>query len=309
MLPARPINAHKGTFGRALLVAGSANFPGAALLAGSGAYRVGAGLVTLATPSVIQGMLVGQLPEATWILLPHEMGVIAEPAADVLIQELKNYQAVLFGPGFGQEQATRKFIQHLLGQAGPIRRSGRIGFATDDDPPEGEQPGAIMPPCVVDADGLKLLKQMDDWPNLLPQHSILTPHPGEMSILTDVPIDEIQSDRVAAARQWAEAWNHVVVLKGAFTVVADPDGRAAVIPFATPALATAGTGDVLAGAIVGLLVQGLEPFEAAVAGCWLHGRAGEIAADWNGSEASVIAGDIAEGLIAALAEFGSWEDD
>ncbi|MGD8604252.1 MAG: NAD(P)H-hydrate epimerase [Anaerolineales bacterium] len=303
MLPERPMNAHKGTFGRALLVVGSANFPGAALLSGTAACRVGAGLVTLATPSVIQGMLVGQLPEATWILLPHEMGVIAEPAAEVLLGELGTYQAMLFGPGFGQETATRKFIQSLLSQAGPTRRGGRIGFVHPDNPSEMDESDVTLPHCVVDADGLKLLKQIDGWPKLLPPHSVLTPHPGEMSILTDMPIEEIQSERVATAMQWAASWNHVVVLKGAFTVVASPDGRATVIPFATPALATAGTGDVLAGAIVGLLVQGLQPYQAAVAGCWLHGRAGEIAAEWNGSDASVIAGDVAEGLIAALAEF------
>lgn len=309
MLPVRPMNAHKGTFGRALLVVGSSNFPGAALLSASGACRVGAGLVTLATPSVIQGMIAGQIPEATWILLPHEMGVIAESAADVLLKELEQYHALLFGPGFGQEQTTRKFIQSLLGKARLTRRSGRIGFVQEEESPQEENSEAVLPHCVVDADGLKLLKQIEDWPGLLPPHSILTPHPGEMSILTEVPIDEIQSDRVGAAQQWAEAWNHVVVLKGAFTVVAEPQGRTTVIPFATPALATAGTGDVLAGAIVGLLVQGMEPFEAAVAGCWLHGRAGEIAADWNGSDASVIAGDVAEGLIAALAEFDDWDED
>lgn len=302
LLPVRPRNAHKGTFGKALLVAGSANFPGAALLAGLGACRVGAGLVTLATPSVIQSMLVSQIPEATWVLLPHEMGVISESAADILSQELSNYQALLLGPGFGQEKATGKFIQKLLNFVGPMRQGGRIGFVRGQKEPSESQSLLSLPPCVIDADGLKLLSQIDNWESLLPEHSILTPHPGEMSVLTGLDTADIQANRIEIAKQWANKWKHIVVLKGAFTVIAAPDGEEMVLPFATPALATAGTGDVLAGAIVGLLAQGLSPFHAAVAGGWLQGRAGEIAAEYNGSTASVIAGDVAHALVDAYAE-------
>lgn len=302
LLPARPKNAHKGTFGKTLLVAGSANFPGAALLAGLGACRVGAGLVTLATPSVIQGMLVSQIPEATWVVLPHELGVISETAADVLAQELVNYQSLLLGPGFGQEDTTRKFIHKLLGYANPTHQGARIGFVQGRrDSSEGAHE-AVLPPCVVDADGLKLLSQIENWEGLLPDHSILTPHPGEMSVMTGLSISDIQSNRIEIAKEWAGKWNHIIVLKGAFTVVAGPEGDAMVLPFATPALATAGTGDILAGAIAGMLAQGLSPYQAAVTGCWMHGRAGEIAADWNGSTASVIAGDVAQALIEAIAE-------
>jgi NAD(P)H-hydrate epimerase len=154
----------------------------------------------------------------------------------------------------------------------------------------------------VDADGLKLLSQIENWEGLLPDHSILTPHPGEMSVMTGLSISDIQSNRIEIAKEWAGKWNHIIVLKGAFTVVAGPEGDAMVLPFATPALATAGTGDILAGAIAGMLAQGLSPYQAAVTGCWMHGRAGEIAADWNGSTASVIAGDVAQALIEAIAE-------
>ncbi|HEY42462.1 MAG TPA: NAD(P)H-hydrate dehydratase [Anaerolineae bacterium] len=297
-LPARPKDAHKGTFGRALIVAGSVNFPGAVVLAGLGAYRVGAGLVTLAVPAPIQAMLVPQLPEATWIVLPHEMGVIAEGAAVVLEEELETTQALLLGPGFGQDPATETFLERFLSMGAGISR-GMIGFLHSE---ERERAPISLPPCVVDADGLKLLKRIPNWPDLLPKPSVLTPHPGEMAVLTDLSKDEIQENRVETAKTWAVRWGHVVVLKGAFTVIAAPDGRVSVLPFATPALARAGTGDVLAGAIVGFQAQGLAAYEAAVLGAYFHGRAGELAAEMMGSAASVLAGDVADGLIEVMAE-------
>jgi NAD(P)H-hydrate epimerase len=300
-LPARPRDAHKGTFGRVLIVAGSINFPGAVVLAGLGAYRVGAGLVTLAVPAPIQAMLVSQLPEATWVVLPHEMGVIAEGAVTVLKQELDTTQAMLLGPGFGQDQATEAFLARFLSEGSGISR-GSIGFLQSE---RREQEVVSLPPCVVDADGLKLLKRIPNWPDLLPKPSVLTPHPGEMAVMTDLPKDEIQVDRVKTAMEWAERWGHVVVLKGAFTVVAAPDGRTFVLPFATPALARAGTGDVLAGAIVGFKAQGLAAYEAAVLGAYVHGRAGELAVETIGTTASVLAGDVADGLIGVMVEL-SW---
>jgi NAD(P)H-hydrate epimerase len=155
---------------------------------------------------------------------------------------------------------------------------------------------------IVDADGLRLLGELPEWPRRLPERSILTPHPGEMAALTHETVDTIQMDRLASARAWAEQWAHVVVLKGAHTVVAEPGGRAAVLPFATAALARAGTGDVLAGAIVGLRAQGIAAYEAAVLGAYLHGRAGELAAERWGVTDGVLAGDVAERLPAAIAE-------
>jgi NAD(P)H-hydrate epimerase len=153
---------------------------------------------------------------------------------------------------------------------------------------------------VVDADGLRLLAQMEDWPKVLPREAVLTPHPGEMAALTGMEKDALQKDRIGTARKYAAEWGAVVVLKGAFTVVAAPDGRTTVQPFATAALARAGTGDVLAGAITGLLAQGMKPYEAAIAGAYLHGLAGELAAQQLGNTASVLAGDVLEGLIEAL---------
>ncbi len=298
-LPSRPRDAHKGTFGRALVVAGSVNFPGAAVLAGLAAYRVGAGLVTLGVPSAIHAIAAAQLPEATWIILPHELGVLSGGAADVLRQELESAEALLLGPGFGQDPATAAFLARLLG-AEEVSHRGRIGFVQADG--EVGRAGTRLPPTVVDADGLKLLVKIEGWPARLPAAAVLTPHPGEMSVLTGEAVADIQADRIGTARRWAETWGHVVVLKGAFTVVAAPGGEAMVLPFATPALARAGTGDVLAGAIVGLLAQGLPAFEAAVLAAFMHARAGEIAAAGLGTSASVLASEVADALPEAIAE-------
>jgi len=296
ILPSRPADAHKGTFGTIMIAAGSTNYTGAALLAGKAAYRSGAGLVTLAIPASMHTAIAGQFPEATWILLPHQQGVIAREAAEVLSKNLDRATALLVGPGFGTETTTREFIEKLLsGQTANRRPGSHIGFVheTEQVKEAGDQ---SLPPLVFDADGLKLLANIKDWHKLLPLHSILTPHPGEMSVLTGLAKEEIQASRSKIAMTYSTDWGHVVVLKGALTIVADPDGRSSVIPVATAALARAGSGDVLAGVIVGLLGQGLEPYQAAVAGAWIHGQAGMVAQEELGSSATVMAGDILDSI-------------
>jgi len=300
-LPERPIGGHKGTFGKAMVVAGSLNYTGAAYLAAHAAYRVGAGLVTVAAPQIIIPTLAGMLPEATWLLLPHDMGVINEPAVKVLRKEIDGYSALLLGPGWGREPVTGDFLRELLQPKEEIRRSRAIGFVPIA-PQEEDVPGAELPPLVIDADGLNLLASFEDWPGLVPPGTILTPHPGEFARLTGLEIDDVQANRLALAGEKAAEWGCTVVLKGAFTVIAAPDGRIAVLPFASAALASAGTGDVLAGAIVGLRAQGLQPFEAAVAGSWLHGLAGLRAAELLETTASVTAGDVLELLPEAVAQ-------
>lgn len=292
LLPERPLEAHKGTFGTALIAAGSVNYTGAAVLAGEAAYRVGAGLVTLAVPAPLHGVLAGHFPEATWVLLPHEAGRVSENASDVLSKNFEQASALLLGPGFGTETTTKVFLENLLaGRSAQKRAAARIGFVHVEAESEKEAEN-IFPPMVVDADGLKLLAQIKDWTSKLPPLSILTPHPGEMSILTGLSKKEIQEDRQNVALKFAKVWGHIVVLKGAFTVIASPDGRLTVIPVASPALARAGTGDVLAGLVVGLRTQGLDAFDAAVAGTWIHAQAGLYAADDLGTTASVLAGDV-----------------
>jgi NAD(P)H-hydrate epimerase len=276
-LPPRPLDAHKGTFGAALIVAGSANYTGAALLAGKAAYRAGAGLVTLAVPEGLHTALAGQFPEATWLLLPQADGAIAAPAARPVLENLSRATAMLVGPGFGMAETSEKFIDRLLNGEG-------------------------LPPLVFDADGLKLLANLREWQARLPASSILTPHPGEMSVLTGLPVQEIQADRLETARAFSQKWGHVLVLKGAFTIVAAPDGGAAILPVATPALARAGTGDVLAGLIAGLRAQGMPAFEAAAAAVWIHAGGGIRAARALGSTAAVLAGDVLRYCVDELAE-------
>jgi ADP-dependent NAD(P)H-hydrate dehydratase / NAD(P)H-hydrate epimerase len=297
-LPGRPASAHKGTFGRALIVAGSVNYVGAAALAGAGAKRVGTGLVTIALPMPIQAAVAANLTEATYLLLPHDLGVIAAEAVKVLHEAMADYDALLVGPGLTQEKETVAFVHAFL-DLKRSERKGRIGFVASSAESEAKRP--TMPPLVVDADGLNALAKADEWWKALPSDTILTPHPGEMARLMggDATAKEIQADREGVALRMAAAWGAVVVLKGAFTVVAAPDGRVTIVPFANPGLATAGSGDVLAGAIVGLRAQGMQAFEAAVAGAYVHGLAGQLACADLG-DMGMVAGDLPLRLPAAL---------
>jgi ADP-dependent NAD(P)H-hydrate dehydratase / NAD(P)H-hydrate epimerase len=292
LLPERPLDSHKGTYGTALIVAGSVNYTGAAVLAGEAAYRAGAGLVTLAVPASLHTALASQFPEATWVLLPHEMGVISEHAADPLAKKLERATAMLIGPGLGTAETTKLFFENFIaGKMMQKKSAARIGFLHGEGKASDEKNGTL-PPLVIDADGLNLLAKIKDWHMTLPAQAILTPHPGEMSTLTGLPKEEIQENRQAIASKYAKEWGHVVVLKGAFTVIASPDGHATVIPVASPALARAGAGDVLAGIIVGLRAQGLDAYDAAVAGAWIHAQAGLYASDDLGTTASVMASDV-----------------
>lgn len=290
MLPVRARDAHKGTFGTALVISGSINYTGAALLAGKAAYRVGTGLVTMGVPSLLHSALAGEFPEGTWLLLPHEMGVIDDTAAEIVRENLGNSSAILLGPGFGMEDTTKNFIRKLFSNQ-QMTKKARIGFVLSADAEPTADPSAL-PPAVVDADGLKLLSQIEGWHELIDQPAILTPHPGEMSVMTGIDVKEIQSDRIGVAEKYAQEWGHVVVLKGAHTVIADPGGNTALLPVADPSLARAGSGDVLAGAITGLRAQGLGAFEAAACGCWIHAHSGLFAAQMLGTSSSVIAGDL-----------------
>ncbi len=299
-LPARPTESHKGTFGTTLILAGSINYTGAVLLAGKAAYRVGTGLVTLGIPAPLHAALAGHFPEATWLLLPHELGAITEGAVDVLAKNLDRPTAMLIGPGFGLEEVTREFLASLFGAAAQIHR-GSIGFVPSHRR-ETSEGGLKLPPLVIDADGLKLLAGIPGWESFVPAPAVLTPHPGEMAIMTGLSVEEIQSDRLGVAQRFAKKWGHVVVLKGAHTVVAAPDERITVIPVATAALARAGTGDVLAGLIVGLRAQGVGAYQAAVSGCWIHGQAGIRASRRLGTSASVLAGDVLDAVAVVMSD-------
>lgn len=261
-----------------MIIAGSENYTGAVLLAGEAAYRIGAGWVTLAVPEFLHPILAGHLLEATWVLLPHKEGVIAREAALVIKNNLERCTALLIGPGFGLRAATQQFLEDFIDNIDKF------------------------PPMVVDADGLKLLARIPNWYTRLPALTILTPHPGEMCELTGLSLEEIKADRLNVAVRFARLWGKIVVLKGAFTIIASPEGETYTIPVATPALARAGTGDVLAGIIVGLLAQGVNSFHAAVAGAWIHAQAGISASKMVGSTASVIAGDVLSSIKSVIAD-------
>jgi NAD(P)H-hydrate epimerase len=278
LLPPRPADAHKGSFGKVMVIAGSPLYPGAASLATAGAARVGAGLVTLATGRGGLGGP-GRLPEVTLQFLPEaDWNTLGEAAADEALKQLEQFQALLVGPGLGREEPTRTFLENLLGIDSP-RQRGHIGFrigALADRSADRLRPD--LPPTVIDADGLTLLSQIEHWWERLPRgRCVLTPHPGEMKRLLGA--EELDADRVRVAERAADTWGQVVVLKGATTIVAEPEGHSAVNDGGNAALATAGTGDVLAGAIAGLLAQGLAPFDAAVLGVYLHSAAGRLVRD------------------------------
>ncbi len=293
LLPQRPRSAHKGSFGKAMIVGGSVTYTGAPCLAAEAAYRVGAGLVTLGVPQVIHPIVAARVLEATHLLLPHTMGVLRADAERPLMENLEGYAALLVGPGLGREKETGEFLSALLmGQRHAPRKA--VGFQRlppdDDTEPESEE--RHLSPLVLDADALNLLADMPpEWSQHLPQETVLTPHPGEMARLIGGEVQDVTADRLGMARDKAAEWGCTVVLKGAYTVVASAQGQVRVVPFATPALATAGTGDVLAGAIVGLIAQGLSGFDAAVCGAYLHGLAGELAEERNGA-AGTVAGDL-----------------
>lgn len=270
-LPARPPQAHKGTFGTSLVIAGSEEYPGAAVLAGRSAYRIGSGLVTMAVPRGIYQGLIKTIPEATWLVLPEENGGIAQEAADLLSDAISKPTACLIGPGLGTRNGTGQFLERIFQLAG-------------------------LPALVIDADGLRLLAKQKNWHQRIPNGCVLTPHPGEMSVLTGLTIEKIQENRVELAEEYADLWKQIVLLKGAHTVIAAPGGRTKILISANPALARAGSGDVLAGIITGLIAQGLAPFDAAASGCWIHSKAGELAEKLTGSSAAVLAGDISDSI-------------
>lgn len=272
VLPDRPLWANKGSFGKVLVVAGSTKYIGAAYLACSGAMRIGAGLVTLATVASLLPVLAAKLTEVTYLPLPEtESGSISAQAVPLIQQEIGNYDVLLLGCGLGQDRSVTDFVESLLRLWKPEL------------------------PLVLDADALNILAKVPDWWQQMAGDAILTPHPGELSRLTGTSVAEVQSDRIGIARKVAREWQKAVVLKGAYTVIATPDGQTRISPVANSGLASAGTGDVLAGIIAGLVAQGVMLSPAAACGVYLHGRAGDIIKDRIG-DAGMIASDLLPAL-------------
>ncbi len=325
LLPARPADSHKGTFGKVLVVAGSLNYPGAAGLATAGACRVGAGLVTLAAARSIMS-LTGRGLEVTLLPLPEaDVGTLGQKAVEEMVKYLEDYKAFLIGPGLGKEKPTQTFFKMLLGldahdspqsvgflttstaqhaNAHAGSKASSVGFQTKhvaqqetEQKSEAEQTDSEkeysvdnLPPTVIDADGLNILAEIENWAEHLPKNRfILTPHPGEMQRL--LKVETLDEDCIQVATDAATQWGQVVVLKGATTVIAASDGRSMVHTAGNAALASAGTGDVLAGAIAGLLAQGVALFDAAVLGVYLHAAAGDMVRKELG-DAGTLASDL-----------------
>ncbi len=252
-LPARPGGAHKGTFGRALVVAGSSRYIGAAYLSAAAAARAGAGLVTLAVPGPIQPVVAAKATECTFLPMPDSKGHLASDALEPILDVLPDYRAILVGCGLGNEPETFEFVRMLVDS---------LRSATD------------APPLVLDADGINALAGLA-LEGALSKNTILTPHAGELGRLLRQPAADVDDGRLELAPQCAAAWGVVMLAKGAPSITAAPDGSTWINPHRNPALATAGTGDVLAGITAGLVAQGVSPAHAAVAGAFIHGETGE----------------------------------
>ncbi|MBM7844143.1 NAD(P)H-hydrate epimerase [Herpetosiphon giganteus] len=312
LVPARPVDGHKDTFGRVMVVAGSYLYPGAAWLSATAAARSGAGVVTLACPRSIYGSTAAHLHEVTYLPLPEvEPGELTEAAAKLVHEKLAKYKALLVGPGLGTESGTGDFLRALIGLASskrrlgvgflgsneleiPAKRKGGVGFGLAARPKEeakAEEDGPIvLPPLVIDADGLNILATIENWQEKLrDQPVVLTPHIGEMARLLGE--ETLGEDHPQIALEAAARWGVTVVLKSAHTIIASPDGSLALHGLANPALATAGSGDILAGLTAGLLAQGLAPFEAAQLAVGVHGVAGALVREELG-ERGTIASDI-----------------
>lgn len=265
-LPERPIDSNKGTFGSVLVIAGSKNFPGAAIFSVLASAKSGAGLVTLATTEPVYKAAVPKIPFATFIKFSE------------IESNLQKYSAVLIGPGLGKSPEAVSLVNKLLVETDLARKK-----------------------LVVDADALNILSENPDWYGSFKGDAVMTPHPKEMSRLTGISIEEIQEKKEETALKFSKLWNKTIVLKGSGTVIADPGGKIYLSPFSNPLLATAGTGDVLAGIIAGFLAQGLSLIDAAIAGVYIHGLSGEKLRDRFGDRGAT-AMDLVESLPSSFKE-------
>ena len=280
-VPPRPSASHKGSYGRVLVVAGSTGMTGAAALASEAALRAGAGLVTLATPKHLNPILEGLLPEVMTLPLPEtKAGSLALSATSAILEFAEKTKSVLaIGPGLSQHPETVSFVHQL------VRENQERGLSLR---------------MVIDADGLNALAQDRNILSLLDRETVLTPHPGEMARLTGASVSTLEKDRIHTAQQFASEHSLTLVFKGAPTVSADANGDAWINSTGNPGMATGGMGDVLTGVIAGLMAQGIASETAAALGVYLHGLAGDIAAEALGRH-GLIASDVLKAVPQAIA--------
>ncbi|MBW3622676.1 MAG: NAD(P)H-hydrate dehydratase [Armatimonadetes bacterium] len=276
LLPPPGGSTHKGDRGKVLVIAGAEGFTGAACLSAETAFRAGSGLVYLACPRSLNDIYEVKLTEVITLPVPEpqDRRCFGVESVEAVAEEVEKVDAVIFGPGLSRNDRTAAFFRGVLPK---IREREK--------------------PTIIDADGLNLLADHPDTP--LPEHCVLTPHPGEMGRLLGCGIKEVQADRIQTARRAVQQYGCVVLLKGPGTVIAAPNGRISLNPTGTPGLGTAGTGDVLSGTIGSLLGRGLSAYDAARASAYLQGLAGEIGAETWGEE-GMMAGDVLRSLPFAL---------
>ena len=269
-LPPRPDDGHKGLFGRVLIVGGAENMLGAPILAGESALRMGSGLVQVAMPASVLAPGLSVCPELIGVGLD-------ESSMDDLGEAAESADVIIIGPGMGTSAAARERLAALI---------------------------RLDKPMVIDADGLNLLAKGESWPKAFRASAVLTPHPGEMKRLAKLfDRDEVPSDeagRIEIAKQAADAFGQIIVLKGNRTIITDGK-KVAINTTGDSSLSKAGSGDVLSGMIGSLIGQGMDRFDAAVLGIHLHGRAGEIAGERLGKR-SVLARDVIDAIAAAIRE-------
>jgi ADP-dependent NAD(P)H-hydrate dehydratase / NAD(P)H-hydrate epimerase len=280
-LPDRDPDGHKGSYGHVLVLAGSKGKTGAAAMTCLGALRAGAGLVTLGIPESLNAIMEIKLTEAMTEPLPEgEPGSLGPLALSKIESLCKGKEALAIGPGLSISQGTKSLVQTLLKQLKDI-------------------------PVVIDADGLNALADAPEGLKALAGRAILTPHPGEMSRLTGLPVKEIQAERIQSALAFSRKYGIVLVLKGARTVIADPGGPIYLNPVAHSVLASGGTGDVLTGLILGFLAQGLSLIKAACLGVFLHGQAGVWLAHERGGQ-GILASELLDKIPNLIARKEIW---
>jgi NAD(P)H-hydrate epimerase len=275
LVPRREPGAHKFDFGRVITVTGSLEYAGAAMLAAAGAARAGAGLVAMAVPGSLRPVYAGRVPEAILIRLPEAFDGTLELHGALAAISHGEPDALVVGPGLQESADYAELVLRLLRAAGPA--------------------------AVVDAGALNMLARSGDWWTGVARDLVLTPHAGEFARLTGRPVGTDDDERAERAFEASGKFGAVVLLKGARTVIAAPDARLAVAPFSNPALATAGSGDVLAGVIGALVAQKVQPFDAACLGVFLHGTAGEKISRRLG-DAGLLASDLPYEIAVARAE-------
>ena len=273
-MPWRAPNLHKGTFGRVLIVAGSTGMTGAAAMASTAALRAGAGLVYLAIPEHLNPVLETKCTEVITVPVPQTAdGSISLEAYDTIMEKASKVDVMAIGPGMSRHPETEKLVRKIVEDV-PI-------------------------PLLIDADGINALAGHTTLLKKRKRPTILTPHPGEMSRLINTPVKEIEKERIAICSKYASKWSVILALKGVPTIIAKQDGAFWLNPYVNSGLATAGSGDVLTGLIIGFLAQKTTPLTSAVSGVYIHSLAGEILRKKMG-EYSIIAGDLIDAISEAI---------